>query len=87
MEEPFIFNNIVEKANETIYISKSVDDLRYNIKEYKNFVEEYAARKNLKITFDISRLAIGNPTTGFIFIQVSSPRMTMNRTLFVSKSF
>jgi hypothetical protein len=87
MEEPFIFNNIVEKANETIYISKSLDELKYNIQEYKNFVEEYAVRKNLQITFDTSGLNFGNPTTGSVFIQISSPRMTMNRTLFVSKSF
>jgi hypothetical protein len=87
MEEPFIFNNIVEKANETIYISKSPEGLRYNIEEYKQFVEEYALGKNLKITFDISGLKIGNPTTGFIYIQISSPRITMNRTLQVSKSF
>lgn len=45
VEEPFIFNNIVEKANETIYTSKSVDESRYNIQEYKSFVEQYASRK------------------------------------------
>jgi hypothetical protein len=86
-EEPFIFNNIAEKANETIYISKNPNELRFNIEEYKQFVEEYALRKNLKITFDISGLNFGNPTTGSIFIQISSPRMTINRTLLVSKSF
>lgn len=86
VEEPFIFNNIVEKANETIYISKNPNELKFNIEEYKQFVEEYALRKNLKITFDIS-LDFSNPTTGSIFIQISSPRMTINRTLLVSKSF
>jgi hypothetical protein len=87
MEEPFIFNNIVEKANETVYISRSPEELRYNIEEYKQFVEEYALRKNLKITFDISNLSFGNTTAGSIFIQLSSPRMTINRTLLVSRSF
>lgn len=92
MEEPFIFNNIVEKANETIYISKSVNDTKYNIEEYKQFVEEYALRKNLKITFDISGLTYSSPpnppkVTGSIFIQIISPRMTINRTLLVSRSF
>lgn len=87
MEETFVFNNIVEKANETIHISKTPEDLRYNIQEYKNFAEEYALGKNFKLTFDTSQLIIGNPATGSIFIQMSSPRMMMNRTLAVSKSF
>jgi len=87
IEEPFIFNNIVEKTNETIYISKSSDDLQYNIEEYKNFVEDYASSKNLQIIFDTSKLTIGNPTTGSIFIQISSPRMTINKTLSVFRSF
>ena len=49
MEEPFVFNDIVEKANETIYNSKSLEDLQYNIDEYKQFVEEYSVRKNFKV--------------------------------------
>lgn len=87
VEEPFIFNNIVEKANETIYISKSSDDLQYNIQEYKNFVQDYASSKNLQIIFDTSKLNAGNPTSGSIFIQLSSPRMTINKTLPVFRSF
>jgi hypothetical protein len=87
VEEPFIFNNIVEKANETIYTSKSSDDLQYNIQEYKNFVEGYASSKNLQIIFDTSKLNIGSTTTGSIFIQISSPRMTINKTLSVFRSF
>lgn len=87
VEEPFIFNNIVEKANETIYTSKSSDDLKYNIQEYKNFVEGYASSKNLQIIFDTSKLNIGSTTTGSIFIQISSPRMTINKTLSVFRSF
>jgi len=84
-DESFIFNNIVEKTNEIISISKSPEDLSFNIQEYKNFVEQYALSKNLKLTFDVSQLVIGNPTTGSIFIQMSSPRITMNRTLLVSE--
>lgn len=87
MEEPFIFNNVVDKTEQTIFISKDPDDLKFNLEEYMQFVDSYASRKNLKITFDTSRLTIGNPTTGSILIQMTSPRMTMNRTLLVSKSF
>jgi len=88
IEEPFIFNNIVEKTNETIYISKNSDDLQYNIQEYKNFVEGYASSKNLQIIFDTSKLSIGSPVTrGSIFIQISSPRMVINKTLSVLRLF
>lgn len=89
VEEPFIFNNIVEKANETIYTSKSVDESRYNIQEYKSFVEQYASRKNIKITFDTDGLEFNDPTSvvGSIFIELSSTRMTINKTLVVSRSF
>ncbi len=89
VEEPFIFNNIVEKANETIYISKSVNESIYNIQKYKNFVEQYASRKNIKITFDTSSLTFNDPTSvaGSIFIELSSTRMTINKTLPISRSF
>lgn len=87
MEESFIFNNIVEKTQETIKISKNPDDLKFNIQEYKQFVQDYGLRKNLKITFDISNLKFGNPTTGYILIQMSSPRMTLNRILYMPISW
>lgn len=86
-EEPFVFNNIVEKAEETIYSSKTSDDLKYNILEYKNFVEEYGIRKGLKITFNISQINFDDPPSGYIFIELSSPRMIINKTLPVSASF
>ncbi|MFH7860855.1 MAG: hypothetical protein QW602_02555 [Candidatus Aenigmatarchaeota archaeon] len=56
LNEPFIFDNIVEKAIETVKISKNCEDLRYNLDEYKNFVESFYARKNIKVSinYDIS---------------------------------
>ncbi len=50
-QEPFIFNNIKEKANETMTISKSCGELKLNLEEYKNFVEEFASAKNIKLDF------------------------------------
>jgi hypothetical protein len=50
-DEPFIFNNIRTKAEQTINISKSCDDLTYNIIEYRNFVEKYVLSKGYDLEF------------------------------------
>jgi hypothetical protein len=52
MEEPYMFNNIKEKAVFTARGSKSCEDLRYNVEEYKYFVEKYAAEKNMRLDFN-----------------------------------
>ncbi|MEM5773320.1 MAG: hypothetical protein QXL86_03835, partial [Candidatus Aenigmatarchaeota archaeon] len=44
-EEFFIFNNIVEKANETVGLSKDCEELNFNLEEYKIFVEKFASSK------------------------------------------
>ena len=51
-DEAFIFNNIKEKAVTVINGSKNCEDLFYNLEEYKNFVEDYASKKNYKLDFD-----------------------------------
>ncbi|HLC39503.1 MAG TPA: hypothetical protein VJJ76_01325 [archaeon] len=52
MDEFFIFNNIKEKAIYAVNGSKSCEDLRYNLDEYRNFVQQYALEKNFKIDFN-----------------------------------
>ncbi len=51
MQEPFVFNNLKEKAITTVNISRSCDDLTYNLDEYKNFITNYASGKNLNLNF------------------------------------
>jgi hypothetical protein len=41
-DEVFIFNNIKEKAMETVRISKSCEELEFNLEEYKMFAEKFA---------------------------------------------
>jgi len=48
-EDFFIFNNIKEKAVETVKGSKDCEDLRYNLGEYKSFTENFASMKNLDL--------------------------------------
>ena len=50
-EEKFIFSNIKEKANQTVRTSMNCNELQFNLQEYKNFVQEYAVFKNLKLNF------------------------------------
>ena len=52
MEEPYIFNNVKEKAVFAVNGTKSCEDLRYNLEEYKYFVERYAFEKNIKLDFN-----------------------------------
>lgn len=51
IEEPFVFNNIKEKALDIVNSSESCTDLVNNLGEYKIFVEDYAFRK-LVVYFD-----------------------------------
>lgn len=53
MDEPFIFDNIKEKAVETVQKSKSCDEMKYNLEEYKNFVENYGLQNNLVVNLTI----------------------------------
>ena len=41
----FVFENIVSKANQTVTMSKSCEELNYNLEEYKNFVTKSLGKK------------------------------------------
>lgn len=44
-EEPFIFNNIKEKLIYTVNSSKTIDELEYNLQEFKEFAETHAIKR------------------------------------------
>ncbi|MBI1978475.1 MAG: hypothetical protein HYS62_00245 [Candidatus Aenigmarchaeota archaeon] len=50
-DELFTFENIKEKAIVAVENSESCEDLKYNIQEYKNFIDAFARDKNYQITF------------------------------------
>jgi hypothetical protein len=86
VEEPFVFNNIVEKAEEAVRVSKSCDDLKYNIEEYSNFVQDFAFKKNYKLVlvYDyVQCLTEPFPTLIKINVQLTSTRIKLERTSFV----
>lgn len=86
-EELFIFNNIAEKARIVLSTGTSPEELKYNLEEYKAFVENYALYKNIKMDFDISHISFGDPTTGYINITLSSPTRIINKRIDVYRSF
>ncbi|MBI4009928.1 MAG: hypothetical protein HY361_01910 [Candidatus Aenigmarchaeota archaeon] len=51
-EEPFIFNNVKEKAVETVITSNTCGELRFNLEEYKNFIQEFSIAKNIKLSLE-----------------------------------
>lgn len=59
---PFIFNNLKEKAIETVNISKTCTDLMYDLDEYNNFITSYASSQNINLnfTYNISQITIPN---------------------------
>ncbi|MGC8993157.1 MAG: hypothetical protein ACP5H3_01815 [Candidatus Aenigmatarchaeota archaeon] len=50
----FVFNNIVEKSLQTINLSKSCDDLTYNLQELKEIIKKsYAPRFRVEYEYNI----------------------------------
>jgi len=45
IEEPFVFNNIKEKALDIVNTSASCEELVDSLDEYKIFIEDYAFKK------------------------------------------
>jgi hypothetical protein len=78
MEEPYIFNNIVEKAKYVVNSSsnKTCEELTFNIEEYKNFVETYAIEKNMELDFNYN--VVGCSQIDFK-IRLKSPNVDLGR--------
>ncbi len=53
-EEPFLFDNIKEKAIATVKGSNDCEELRFNLQEYKKFVNNYVLEKNMDLSFEYS---------------------------------
>ena len=88
MQEPFVFNNVKEKAIQTVQLSKNCDDLRYNIDEYSNFVNQYSVEKNLNLKFNYSLSpcydSVPNPVAVIVNMEIktSTVDLASNFTMF-----
>jgi uncharacterized protein YpmS len=78
IEEPFIFNNIKEKAIETIKSSKNCEELKYNLEEYKIFVTRFALERNFKLEFNYSDFFCAANLVIPLTIKLSSPEVEIN---------
>jgi len=87
IEEPFIFNNIVEKAKETINTSKSCEELMYNLEEYKIFVENFMMERGKWAfyyqIFSPCQLPTGEeiPTLIELNLTLISPKLNVSRVM------
>lgn len=87
-EEPFVFNNIVEKAQATVTSSKDCDDLKFNLEEYKNFAREFVSKKNYQLIFDYVVDCEGSSAdVNFKNITLLSPRAVIQKSFVMTKSF
>jgi len=91
---PYIFDNIVNKANETVAISKAVNgdcsELIFNLQEFKNFALSYAISNgyDLTLTYDnIPQNCNIPPTVKFTNITLIGNNFFANRTFTTTKSF
>lgn len=51
-EERFVFNNIKEKAEDTVGVSKTCEELKFNLEEYRLFIQNFLTiTKNIKLNF------------------------------------
>lgn len=51
-EEVFVFNNLKEKSLEVVKISKSCEELKFNLEEFKIFAEKFCAEKGFSLEFN-----------------------------------
>ncbi|MGC8812417.1 MAG: hypothetical protein ACP5O8_02410 [Candidatus Aenigmatarchaeota archaeon] len=83
LNEPFIFDNVVEKAEETVKISKNCKELFYNLDEYKNFVESFYAKKNIRIDVNYTFTCNGGMKVNFD-VQLTTPQVMMRKSFVVT---
>lgn len=87
-EEIFLFNNIVEKANETVSSSKDCEDLSFNLEEYETFVKNYVSTKALSLTLNYNIANCNSSGAQVSFnITLTSPSIQIKRTFVSSKLF
>jgi len=87
-EELFVFNNIIEKIKKTVDISINCEEYKLNIDEYRNFVTDYASKKNLRLNFDrqIIEPCNDNILETKFNITLTSEKMILNKEFTYRKS-
>jgi len=87
LEDPFIFNNIKEKAIQVVKISKSCEELNYNLDEFSKFVRDFVTAKKIGFTFTYSIVQPCNPDlmTTQIYLQLRSTQANLISNFTASK--
>jgi len=87
MEEPFIFNNVKEKAIQVVKFSKTCEELSYNLDEYHKFVKDYVLAKKIDIIFNYTIAQPCNTAlmTTQIYLQLRSTQANLISNFTASK--
>jgi hypothetical protein len=85
MEEPYIFNNIVEKTDQAVSGSKTFEELIYNLEEYKIFASDYCTAKGYELTFNYVKTPADHPGIFFSCIRLKSPNMVLENSHVVTE--
>ena len=51
-DEIFVFNNLKEQSASVVKSSKECNDLKFNLEEFKSFIDNYISQKNMRLTFN-----------------------------------
>lgn len=90
MEESFLFNNIKEKAVETVENSKSCEELKYNLDEYKKFVEGYVLKKGeIALQYQFIAPCYENPPTPAVaefILNLTTPKAKLSSVFYAGWS-
>lgn len=86
-EEIFIFNNVKEQTISVVKNSKSCDDLKFNLDEFKSFIENYFLQKNLNLVFNYN---VETPCNDLIlrtsfYLALISPKTTIDSSFTVTR--
>ncbi len=79
-DEIFVFNNLKEQSILAVKNSKDCNDLKFNIEEFKLFVDNYILQKNMRLTFNyvITSPCVDSQLATEIYIAVSSTKTSMD---------
>lgn len=75
IDEPFVFDNIKEKAVGVVRSSKDCEELKFNLEEYKEFAEDYVLSKNCLLDFNYTYPSCSSGMNVDFKIKLTSTRM------------
>lgn len=86
-EEVFVFNNVKEQTISVVKNSKSCEDLRFNLEEFKTFLEKYFVQKNMRLVFNynIETPCVDSVLRTSFYFALTSPKTSIDSSFTVTR--